>query len=139
MALLCQNIKLTEGHPELFAMHRSLLRKHMASSSAMNEMLSFLFDQRLVSADFSDISAQSNWVLKFAMCIIEYYLGAVPAVQQFMTSKLQLVRHKEAFTIHSPHLEFPSLFILSHCLRFHFAFTANIMRNWNVSKTTHRC
>ena len=117
MELLCYNVALTENHPVLFGQHRKVLRAQMMEKQVMNEVMSYILDRRLETADFTDIRSEHNWILRMTLYLIRFY-GDHPTVHSVLESKVHSITTQMMSNEQYVNAEaLPTLFVWSHCMR----------------------
>ena len=135
MQLLTFIIRLNESYPDLFSKHREILREKMRKP--ISEILSYIFDQQIQNADFSELN-DKNWILDLAKYLLKYY-GDLSSVESFVTTQLKRI----LTYIHGKYdyyvlQDFPSLFILSYCIEYHYESTKKVLQtlqNTNDNKS----
>eukprot|EP01084_Bolivina_argentea_P269672 458364_1 len=127
--LLSYVINLSEKYPKIFIKHHKILQERM--SKPMNEILLYTFDKQLINTDFS---CDKNWIFDLSSNLIKCYGNKQSIItSKFKTIFIHICSKKGYYEIQ----DFPSLFILTLMIKYHYTFTKTIMENiqMNTNKT----
>eukprot|EP01083_Nonionella_stella_P294959 1002487_1 len=128
MQLLSFVIDWTEQYPH-FTKHRDLVRQRMVNP--INEIVSYIFEQQWMHLDFSQ---PHHWMLNMAQNLIQYY-GHLSTVQAWITAKLKTIL-TIWYSRSDQQPEFPLLYLISICLKYHHQWTTQILQNLKSENDT---